>query len=130
MGLESDDGLLDHGLHVHKFGDLSDQCQAAGPHYNPFERDHGRRRGNLRHIGDFGNVREDGNGNIIAEFPVPQTSIVGPRSVIGRAVVLHALQDDLGSGINDESRRTGNSGSRLACCVIGRSDSVRSSRTR
>lgn len=25
-----------HGLHVHQFGNLSDNCNAAGPHFNPY----------------------------------------------------------------------------------------------
>lgn len=24
-----------HGIHVHQFGDLGNQCMNAGPHYNP-----------------------------------------------------------------------------------------------
>jgi hypothetical protein len=25
-----------HGVHIHQFGNLSDNCNAAGPHFNPF----------------------------------------------------------------------------------------------
>ncbi|ESO87833.1 hypothetical protein LOTGIDRAFT_166129 [Lottia gigantea] len=109
-----------HGLHVHQFGDLRKQCLAAGPHYNPLGKDHGDRRGNPRHLGDLGNVRTDRRGNIKENFRVEQTSLV---EIVGRAVVLHSGRDDLGRGGNAESRLNGNSGRRLACCVIGYAES-------
>ncbi|KAK6185185.1 hypothetical protein SNE40_007473 [Patella caerulea] len=124
QGLDSSAGVRNHGLHIHQFGDLGNGCLAAGSHYNPFAKNHGDRNRYERHIGDMGNVREDNDGSITEIFTVPVTSIVGENSVIGRAVVLHAGEDDLGLVNNENSRTTGNSGSRLACCVIGRSNQV------
>lgn len=40
------------------------------------------------------------------------------NSVLGRAVVVHADQDDLGRGGNEDSTKTGNAGARLACGVV------------
>jgi Cu-Zn family superoxide dismutase len=45
--------------------------------------------------------------------------LYGPNSVIGRAIVLHALPDDLGLQNNNGSLTTGNSGGRIGCGDIG-----------
>jgi len=106
----------EHGFHVHEFGDLSDGCASAGGHYNPDGVDHG----NLEegHVGDLGNVTasEDGVANI--SIVAERVSLMGERSIVGRAVVIHSKQDDLGKGGDDESLKTGNAGDRLACGVI------------
>ena len=42
----------------------------------------------------------------------------GRVSFAGRSLVLHALPDDLGKGGDEGSVKTGNAGSRLACCTL------------
>jgi Cu-Zn family superoxide dismutase len=73
----------------------------------------------VRHVGDLGNVLADENGKANFELNDHQVQIMGPHSVIGRACVLHRKEDDLGTGGDEESKKTGNAGSRIACGVIG-----------
>ena len=105
-----------HGFHIHEYGDLSQGCESAGAHYNPDGVEHGDLENG--HVGDLGNVEADSNG--IAEFTIKaeRIELIGERSVIGRAIVIHENEDDLGKGGDAESLKTGNAGDRLACGVI------------
>lgn len=111
-----------HGFHIHQLGDVSEGCGSTGGHYNPYGRDHGAPTDSTRHIGDLGNVNKTAQGTIVAQFSDRLVKLTGRTSVMGRAVVLHAGVDDLGKGGDDGSKKTGNAGSRLGCCVIGVAD--------
>jgi Cu-Zn family superoxide dismutase len=138
-----------HGLHIHQFGNLSDNCNAAGPHFNPYnvktkfnflcqsavefiwqfqqqfpllfpQKDHGGLDDHVRHVGDLGNV--DAMGDSFADlFLFDHLISLSPksdRSVLHRALVVHEKADDLGLGSHADSKKTGNSGSRVACGII------------
>ncbi|KAF5382776.1 hypothetical protein D9615_002910 [Tricholomella constricta] len=107
------------GFHVHQYGDLTNGCISAGPHYNPFEKTHGAPTDKNRHVGDLGNIKSNAEGVAVFTFKDWQLSLNGPLSILGRAVVVHNGTDDLGKGGNEESLKTGNAGGRAACGVIG-----------
>ena len=113
-----DDGL--HGFHIHEYGDLSEGCDSACSHFNPFNKKHGGLHSKERHAGDLGNI-ESNNKESIGELFVKQLSLTRTRktSVLGRMIIIHDKEDDLGQGGDEESLKTGNAGARLACGVIG-----------
>ena len=105
-----------HGFHIHEFGDLSDGCDSAGGHYNPTGADHGDIDNG--HVGDLGNIIANSKG--VAKFSIKakRINLQGPTSIVGRAVVVHEDEDDLGKGGDEESLKTGNAGNRAGCGVI------------
>ncbi|KYM76650.1 Superoxide dismutase [Cu-Zn] [Atta colombica] len=108
-----------HGFHVHEKGDLRKGCNSAGPHFNPYMVNHGAPSDPLRHVGDLGNIEVGEDGVAHIDGMDHYLSLVGVRGAIGRALVIHAKPDDLGRGGTEESLKTGSSGERVACGVIG-----------
>jgi len=108
-----------HGFHVHEFGDNTNGCMSAGPHFNPNNKEHGGPNAAIRHVGDLGNIEADASGVAKVNITDKQVSLVGDNNVIGRTLVVHADQDDLGEGGHELSKTTGNAGARLGCGVIG-----------
>ena len=103
-----------HGFHIHEWGDCTaPDATSAGGHFNPDASPHGAPSDRDRHVGDLGNVSADASGAAHYERTDDRVALVGPHSVIGRAVVVHAGADDL------VSQPSGNAGARVACGVIG-----------
>lgn len=111
-----------HGMHVHTYGDLRRGCGSTGPHYKPRGNDHGAPTDQIRHIGDFGNIQADETGSIRTEMTDNVATLTGQYSVLGRTLLIHGGEDDLGRGGDAGSKRSGNAGVQLGCCVIGFTD--------
>ncbi|KAJ3185295.1 Superoxide dismutase [Cu-Zn] [Gaertneriomyces sp. JEL0708] len=113
----------EHGFHIHEFGDLTNGCTSAGAHYNPTNTTHGAPKdpADKRHVGDFGNITSTGvEKPTIFALKDHVVKLTGPYSIIGRSIVVHEGQDDLGKNPdNPESLKNGNAGPRAACGVIG-----------
>jgi len=113
------------GIHIHEAGDLSDGCKSACAHFNPFGSVHGGPKSKNRHVGDLGNIITDKNGKCKMKLIDRMIKLDNSKSsIVGRAVVIHNNEDDLGKGNNLESLKTGNAGSRIVCSVIGYSNKM------
>jgi len=105
-----------HGFHIHAFGDTSNGCASTGGHYNPHGKEHGAPEDENRHAGDLGNIQVGENGIAKVQIVDKGSKI---EEIIGRAIVCHEDEDDLGRGNDEESKKTGNAGARTACGIIG-----------
>jgi superoxide dismutase, Cu-Zn family len=108
-----------HGFHIHQWGNLTKGCSTAGPHFNPYTKSHGGPNDEERHLGDLGNINSDEEGRASFELIDSKISLYGCNSIIGRSLVVHKDEDDLGRGNFEDSKTTGHSGARIACGVIG-----------
>jgi len=110
-GLES--GM--HGFHIHENGDCSaPDASSAGGHFAPEGHPHGAPSGEdgQHHAGDMGNIRADGNGVAMTQLTLDDLSLDNPNSIVGKAVIIHAMADDL------QTQPSGDSGNPVACGVI------------
>jgi len=93
-----------------------------GGHFNPHKATHGAPGDLRRHVGDLGNILAGPDGMALVDLMDTKISLNGLNSIVGRGVVVHMGQDDMGKGGNEGSLATGNAGGRVACGVIGRAD--------
>src|ERR1041385_3613916 len=103
-----------HGFHIHEKGDCSAPDGAsAGGHFNPDQKAHGAPDAAEHHAGDLGNIEADASGT--AKVSIHMNGITlgsGANSVMSKAIIVHANEDDL------KTQPTGNAGARVACGVI------------
>lgn len=106
-----------HGIHVHELGDISaSDGSSTGGHYNPFGNDHavpGQGDRTSFHVGDLGNLFPNPEG--VAVFDTLYGDPIDTWALVGRSVVIHAGTDN-----GRDSQPSGDAGSRVAVCVLGR----------
>ena len=104
-----------HGIHIHAEGNCADAGNAAGGHFNPEGVDHGflPKDGHAKaHVGDMGNIEVDETGLGQLQVFLPGVNISeGDFNVMGKAIIVHAKEDDFG-------QPTGNAGGRIGCGII------------
>jgi superoxide dismutase, Cu-Zn family len=109
-----------HGLNIHESGDVSNISTSLCDHFNPYKKEHGYLGIKDRHVGDLGNISADKHGNVDCMIEDNLIKLRGSKAnVIGRCIVLHENEDDLGLGFDSESTTTGNSGVVIAYSIIG-----------
>jgi Cu-Zn family superoxide dismutase len=105
-----------YGAHVHAAG----QCDApgftaAGPHWNPSGRQHGKDNSAGMHKGDLPNLLVGADGRGSFEYTILGAAVGGPGGMLdadGAAVVIHQRPDDY------RTDPSGNSGDRIACGIL------------
>jgi len=103
-----------HGFHIHEYGDCTAKDgTSAGGHFNPENVKHGGPNDKVRHVGDLGNLDAGQDGKAHYERVDNVIAFSGSHDIIGRAIIIHAGEDDL------NTQPTGAAGARVACGVIG-----------
>ncbi|ETV65219.1 hypothetical protein H257_17994 [Aphanomyces astaci] len=108
-----------HALHINVFGDVSNGGASTGGVFNPFGKSHGAPDEDERRVGSLGNIQVDEEGNAKVHIEDPLLKLIGPHSVIGRSLVIHENEDDLGKGGHELSLQNGNAGPIKAFGVVG-----------
>jgi superoxide dismutase, Cu-Zn family len=120
-----------HGIHIHTKGVCDPNAKdpatgspffSAGPH---FDLDH---RSHPAHTGDLPDLLVTGDGRGVAEVTTDRFRPDQLLDADGSAVIIHAAPDNQAnipnrytkSGPDAETRKTGDSGARIACGVIAR----------
>lgn len=103
-----------NGFHFHQIGRCEGPVfESAGDHFNPTRRQHGFDNPRGPHLGDLPNLMVQPDGTATQSLLARNVTLApGPRSVRGRALVVHAGRDD------HRTDPSGNSGERIACGVV------------
>ena len=101
-----------HAFHVHQNGSCADAGNAAGGHFNPTNQPHGMHGAGNHHVGDLPALRSDSKGVALVDVTSESVALSGANSVIGKAVIVHADDDDY------TAQPTGNAGARIGCGIV------------
>lgn len=105
----------EHGIHLHTVGTCAPDFDAAGGHWNPTDRQHGRDNPAGPHAGDMLNLMVDSTGTAAVALTTAGGALRGDDGLLdddGATVVIHQDADDM------QTDPSGNSGSRIACGVV------------
>jgi len=106
-----------HAVHIHGVGKCDGpDFKSAGPHFNPYGKQHGKDNPSGPHAGDLPNFEVDANGNAtVTMLSTVVTLDSSPNGLFhegGSSLVIHEKADDY------KTDPSGNSGNRIACGVI------------
>jgi Cu-Zn family superoxide dismutase len=106
----------EHGMHIHDKGncsDVADGFKKSAGHFNPTKGHHGSLISS-GHAGDLGNIVADAKGKAYFKIETSKFNLIkdDAHSILGKALVVHAGQDD------EKTDPAGNSGGRILCGVI------------
>jgi Cu-Zn family superoxide dismutase len=113
-----------HGFHIHAgtvCGPSADKATgktvafgAAGKHFDPMATNKHRGPDGGGHAGDLPNIDVDADGQgALTYFDKNVTLSPGPRSIAGKAIVIHAKEDNY-----TDAPPVGGSGARIACGIV------------
>lgn len=119
-----------HGFHVHDspltLGNIENEnpCETCGGHFNGGypnwspQNTSGTPHG--EHVGDLCFNILSKNGKALGSFWDSNISIYPGQynTIVGKSIMVHQNQDDMGMGDNEESLITGNAGKRVMCANI------------
>lgn len=105
-------------VHIHDHGDCGDMGKGAMGHWNPTSENHGKWGSGAFHSGDIGNINLDANGKGTMELTSDRWSLGGDAktNILDRSIIVHSGVDDY------TSQPSGNSGERIGCGVIKKSE--------
>jgi superoxide dismutase, Cu-Zn family len=106
-----------HALHIHTVGKCDPpDFKSAGPHFNPYNKQHGAQNPGGHHAGDLNNFEVGADGSARVDMLTKDVTLgEGVNSLFhpeGTALVIHASPDDY------KTDPAGNAGARIACGVI------------
>lgn len=91
-----------YGMHIHEYGDCTDDFQKTGSHYNPAQSLH------PMHAGDLPPLLSN-HGYAWMAFYDQRFTI---QEILGKSVVIHSMRDDF------TTQPSGDSGEKIGCGVI------------